>query len=93
MLFFWGKKKSKTAKLSREAIDRLKQQLDEKMDEYRAIYNKLVDLGGAELPEEILDTVTGGFPPTNPTAAEDPSVVEARKRGSTPTYERPDQTN
>ena len=56
----FGKKKDKTVKSSNEEIEQLKQQLKEKMDEYRAIYNELVEKGEVELPEEILDTVAGG---------------------------------
>ena len=65
----FGKKSSEKAELSKEEIEQLKQQLKEKMDEYHAIYSELVELGGAELPEEILDHVAGGFRPVVPTSS------------------------
>ena len=68
MGLFFGKKSDKKAELSKEEIGQLKQQLDAKMAEYRAIYSKLVESGGAELPESILESVTGGmslYPPTS----------------------------
>ena len=61
------KKKNKKVKSSNEEIEQLKLQLKEKMDEYRAIYNKLVEKGETELPEDILDAVTGGMSPIIPT--------------------------
>ena len=62
MGIFNGKKNDKKAELSKEEIDQLKQQLSGKIAEYRAIYKQLVDAGGIELPEEILESVTGGLP-------------------------------
>lgn len=53
--------------LSRQEIDQLKQQLDEKMAEFRAIYHQLIEAGGVELPEDILDKVAGGIIPKIPT--------------------------
>ena len=64
----FGRKSDKNAKLSREEVDQLKQQLNEKMGEYRALYNQLVEAGGAELPEEILDQVSGGIAAVIPTS-------------------------
>ena len=61
-LFFWKKNKKK-AKLTEEEIDQLKEQLDEKMGEFKTLYHDLVEAGGSELPEDILDSVSGGFPP------------------------------
>ena len=61
-LFFWKKNKKK-AKLTEEEIDQLKEQLDEKMGEFRTIYHHFAEAGGSELPEDILDSVSGGFPP------------------------------
>ena len=61
MGLFFGKKSDKKAELSKEEIEQLKQQLDAKMAEYRAIYKQLVESGGAELPESILESVTGGL--------------------------------
>ena len=61
-LFNW-KKNSKKAELSREEIDQLKEQLDEKMGEFKTIYHDLVEAGGTELPEDILESVNGGLAP------------------------------
>ena len=61
MGLLFGKKSNKKAELSKEEIDQLKQQLSGKIAEYRAIYKQLVDAGGIELPEEILESVTGGI--------------------------------
>ena len=55
------KKNSKKAELSREEIDQLKEQLDEKMGEFKTIYHDLVEAGGTELPEDILESVSGGL--------------------------------
>lgn len=55
------------AKLSQKEIGQLKQQLGEKMDEYRAIYSKMVEKGEVELPEDVLSTVSGGVIPIFPT--------------------------
>ena len=61
-LFNW-KKNSKKAKLTEEEVDQLKEQLDEKMGEFRTIYHDLVEAGGSELPEDILESVSGGLRP------------------------------
>ena len=47
-------------------VEQLKQQLDDKMDEFRTIYNKLMEFGGVELPEDFLDMVNGGIWPLGP---------------------------
>ena len=52
---------------TKQEVEQLKQQLNEKVGEFRDIYNKVVERGGEELPEDILDTVTGGSPCINPT--------------------------
>ena len=83
MGLFFGKKSNKKAELSKEEIEQLKQQLDAKMAEYRAIYKQLVESGGAELPESILESVTGGFLHIVPTPLPD------RKEGSTETERGP----
>lgn len=57
------KKNSKKAELSREEIDQLKEQLDEKMGEFKTIYHDFVEAGGTELPEDILESVSGGLAP------------------------------
>lgn len=59
-LFFWKKNKKK-AKLTEEEVDQLKEQLDEKMGDFRTIYHDLVEAGGSELPEDILESVSGGL--------------------------------
>ena len=59
------------AKPTKQEVEQLKQQLNEKVGEFRDIYNKVVEMGGEELPEDILDTVTGGAPPVDPTIAWD----------------------
>lgn len=43
-----------------QEIEQLKQQLNEKVGEFRDIYNKVLEKGGEELSDDILDVVTGG---------------------------------
>ena len=76
----FGKKNSNKAELSREEIESLKQQLKKKMEEYRNIYSKLVELGGAELPEDILDQVAGGIFPVVPTTP--PATISQNSGGN-----------
>ena len=60
-LFFWKKKKGdEQVALSQAEIEELKKQLKAKMEEYKTIYDQLLDVGGAELPEDILGAVSGG---------------------------------
>ena len=59
-LFFWKKNKKK-ANLSEEEVEQLKEQLDEKMGEFRTTYHDFVEAGGSELPEDILESVSGGL--------------------------------
>lgn len=47
--------------LSNEEIEQLQQQLKEKTEEIRVIYDKLVEAGAVELPDDFLDGVAGGF--------------------------------
>ena len=49
------------ATLTNEEIEQLKQQLKEKTEEVRAIYDKLVEAGAVEIPDDYLDQVAGGF--------------------------------
>ena len=49
------------ATLSNEQIEQLKQQLKEKKEEVKAIYDKLVEAGEVELPDDYLDGVAGGL--------------------------------
>lgn len=57
------------AKHSRQEIEHLKHQLDDKMGEYRTVYSKYVEAGGEALSEDVLDKVTGGLIHIVPTTA------------------------
>ena len=48
------------ATLTNQEIERLKQQLKEKQEEIRVIYDKLVEAGVMEMPDDALDQVAGG---------------------------------
>ena len=50
------------ATLTNQEIERLKQQLKEKQEEIRVIYDKLVEAGVVPVPDDILDSVAGGTP-------------------------------
>ena len=50
------------ATLSNEEIEQLQQQLKEKQEEVKEIYDKLMEAGGVPLPDDFLDGVAGGFP-------------------------------
>lgn len=52
------------ATLTKEEIEQLKQQLEEKRKEIMAIYDKLIEAGAVPLPEELLGEVAGGHPTT-----------------------------
>ena len=61
-----------------QEIEQLKQQLNEKVGEFRDIYNKVLEKGGEELSDDILDAVTGGggygthyLRPSSPSEASD----------------------
>ncbi|MBO4802491.1 MAG: hypothetical protein J5545_11625 [Bacteroidaceae bacterium] len=63
-LFSWKKKKGdKKVELSQEEIEELKKQLKAKMEEYKTIYDQLLEVGETELPEDVLDVVSGGRNP------------------------------
>ncbi len=49
------------ATLTNQEIERLKQQLKEKQEEIRVIYDKLVEAGVVPVPDDILDSVAGGL--------------------------------
>ena len=49
------------ATLTNQEIERLKQQLKEKQEEIRVIYDKLVEAGDVPVPDDILDSVAGGL--------------------------------
>ena len=50
------------ASLTNEEIEQLQKQLKEKQKEFKEIYNKLVEAGAMEVPDDFLDTVAGGYP-------------------------------
>ena len=64
------------ATLTNQEIEQLQLQLKEKTEEIRVIYDKLVEAGAVELPDDFLDSVAGGFGPT-PIKAR-PTVVGGR---------------
>ena len=58
-LFF--KKKSGKAELTNEEIEQLQQQLKQKTEEIKGIYNKLVEAGAVPIPDDFLENVAGGI--------------------------------
>ena len=48
------------AKLTEKEIEQLQQELKEKTEEIKVIYDKLVEVGEAPLSDDILDTISGG---------------------------------
>ena len=48
------------AKLTEKEIEQLQQQLKEKTEEIKVIYDKLVEAGVVPLPDDFLDTIAGG---------------------------------
>lgn len=48
------------ATLTNAEIEQLKQQLKEKTEEIRVIYDKLIEAGAVEVPDDFLDGVAGG---------------------------------
>ena len=48
------------ATLTNEQIEQLKQQLKEKTEEIKVIYDKLIEAGAVEVPDDFLDGVAGG---------------------------------
>ncbi|MBO4564048.1 MAG: hypothetical protein J5720_01280 [Bacteroidaceae bacterium] len=53
-------------KLSESEIEQLKQELEEKKEEFRSVYSKYIEAGGTELPDDMLDIVNGGGRMTYP---------------------------
>lgn len=47
------------ASLTNEEIEQLQKQLKQKQEEFKEIYNKLVEAGAAEVPDDFLDGVAG----------------------------------
>lgn len=54
------------ARLTPEEIENLQNQLKEKTEEIKTIYNKLVEGGAVPLPDEFLDNIGGGAFPSLP---------------------------
>ena len=50
------------AKLTEKEIEQLQQELKEKTEEVKAIYNKLMEVEDVPLSDDILDTIAGGYP-------------------------------
>ena len=48
------------AKLTEKEIEQLQQELKEKTEEVKVIYDKLVEAGDVPLSDDILDTISGG---------------------------------
>ena len=66
MFDFFKKKSSEKngskTKLSESEIEQLKQELEQKKEEFRSLYTELIEAGGTELPDDILDAIAGGVP-------------------------------
>ena len=54
------------ATLTNDQIEQLKQQLKEKQEEIKVIYDQLIEAGEVEVPDDYLDGVAGGFGPWGP---------------------------
>jgi len=54
------------AKLTNQEIEQLKQQLKEKQEEIKVIYDQLIEAGVVEVPDDFLDGVAGGVGPFPP---------------------------
>ena len=62
--------------MTAQDIAELQAQLEQKKAEVKAIYDKLAKAGVvAELPEDLLDEVAGGFRPTGNTLKPAPSML------------------
>lgn len=48
------------ATLTNEEIEQLQKQLKEKQKEFKEIYDKLVEAGAVEVPDDFLDSIAGG---------------------------------
>ena len=48
------------AKMTEKEIEQLQQELKEKTEEVKVIYDKLVEAGDVPLSDDILDTIAGG---------------------------------
>lgn len=51
------------ATLTNQEIEQLQQQLKQKTQEVKEIYDKLVEAGAVPVPDDFLDTVSGGICP------------------------------
>lgn len=57
-------------------IEQLMHQLNEKTEEIKVIYGKLVEAGAVPLPDDFLDEITGGaFPTLPPIPPEDATYI------------------
>ena len=67
------------ANLTNEQIEQLQQQLKEKTEELKAIYNQLVEAGVVPLADDFLDGISGGLviPTTHPSVMpqEEPQYI------------------
>ena len=57
---FFNKQRDKKTELTEQEIEQLWQQITEKIQEARDIYNQLMDAGAFPLDEDDLDQVSGG---------------------------------
>ena len=60
MATFFKKQSDKKTELTEQEIEQLWQQITEKIQEARDIYNQLMDAGAFPLDEDDLDQVSGG---------------------------------
>ena len=60
MATFFNKQSDKKTELTEQEIEQLWQQITEKIQEARDIYNQLMDAGAFPLDEDDLDQVSGG---------------------------------
>ena len=64
------------ATLTNQEIEQLKQQLKEKQEEVKVIYDKLVEAGAVPLPDDFLDEVAGGLKyPTRVPSHSQPTIT------------------
>ena len=68
------------AALTEQEIEQLKQQLKEKQEEVKAIYDQLVDAGAVPLPDDFLDSVAGGYPVSTTNAPSYSTTTPVYKR-------------
>lgn len=76
--------------MTKEQIDQLKQQLNEKLAEVKEIYNQLVEAGEAPLPDDILDVVGGGGIGPTPSCRPEDYIPIPKPDSPLTLLERPD---